>query len=115
MQLGMVGLGRMGANMVKRLATHGHQIVVFDVSQKAVEEVSRTEGVTGATSFEDFVSKLELPRAIWLMIPAGFVDDTIAKILPHLAPEDILIDGGNSYYIDDIRRAKELTPKGSTM
>jgi 6-phosphogluconate dehydrogenase len=103
MQLGMVGLGRMGANMAKRLAEHGHDIVVFDVSQKAVAEVA---------SFEDFVAKLAAPRAIWLMIPAGYVDDTIAKILPHLAPEDILIDGGNSYYIDDIRRAKELAPKG---
>ncbi len=112
MQLGMVGLGRMGANMVKRLAEHGHDLVVFDVSQKAVDEVAQGDRVTGATSFEDFVSNLSTPRAIWLMIPAGYVDDTIAKILPHLEAEDILIDGGNSYYIDDIRRAKELTPKG---
>jgi len=112
MQLGMVGLGRMGANMVKRLAEDGHEIVVFDVSQKAVEEVAKGEGVTGSTSFEDFVSKLQSPRAIWLMIPAGYVDDTIHKIVPHLASDDIIIDGGNSYYIDDIRRAKELAPKG---
>jgi 6-phosphogluconate dehydrogenase len=112
MQLGMVGLGRMGANMAKRLAEHGHDIVVFDVSQKAVAEVAQGEHIAGSASFEDFVAKLAAPRAIWLMIPAGYVDDTIAKILPHLAPEDILIDGGNSYYIDDIRRAKELAPKG---
>ena len=112
MQLGMVGLGRMGANMVKRLAAKGHDCVVFDVSQKAVEELSKGDHISGGTSVEDFVSKLQKPRAIWLMIPAGYVDDTIAKIVPHLEPEDILIDGGNSYYIDDIRRAKELTPKG---
>ena len=112
MQLGMVGLGRMGANMVKRLAANGHECVVFDVSQKAVEDLSKTEHITGGTSIEDFVAKLTKPRAIWLMIPAGYVDDTIAKIVPHLEPEDILIDGGNSYYIDDIARAKELAPKG---
>ena len=112
MQLGMVGLGRMGANMVKRLAANGHECVVFDVSQKAVEDLSKTEHITGGSSIEDFVAKLQKPRAIWLMIPAGYVDDTIAKIVPHLEPEDILIDGGNSYYIDDIARAKELAPKG---
>ena len=112
MQLGMVGLGRMGANMVKRLAANGHECVVFDVSQKAVEDLSKTEHITGGSSIEDFIAKLQKPRAIWLMIPAGYVDDTIAKIVPHLEPEDILIDGGNSYYIDDIARAKELAPKG---
>jgi len=111
MQLGMVGLGRMGANMVKRLAANGHELVVFDHSQKTVDELANGEHITGSTSLEDFVAKLQTPRAIWLMIPAGYVDDTIAKILPHLDPEDILIDGGNSYYIDDIRRAKELAPK----
>ena len=112
MQLGMVGLGRMGANMVKRLAAKGHDCVVWDVSQKVVDDLAQGEHITGSSSIEDFVSKLECPRAIWLMIPAGFVDQTIDKILPHLSPEDIVIDGGNSYYIDDIRRAKELTPKG---
>jgi len=112
MQFGMVGLGRMGANMVKRLVEHGHELVVFDVSKKVVDEMAQGENITGTASFEDCVAKLQTPRAIWLMIPAGFVDDTIAKMVPHLAPGDILIDGGNSYYIDDIRRAKELTAKG---
>ncbi len=112
MQLGMIGLGRMGGNMVKRLAAHGHDCVVFDHSQKTVEELAKEDHITGGSSIEDFVSKLSKPRAIWLMIPAGYVDDTIAKIVPHLEADDILIDGGNSYYIDDIRRAKELTPKG---
>jgi 6-phosphogluconate dehydrogenase len=112
MQLGMVGLGRMGANMVKRLTANGHECVVFDVTQKTVDELATGEHITGATSFEDFVAKLQTPRAIWLMIPAGYVDQTIAKILPHLEADDILIDGGNSYYIDDIRRAQELVPKG---
>jgi 6-phosphogluconate dehydrogenase len=102
----------MGGNMVKRLAAHGHDCVVFDHSQKTVEELAKEDHITGGSSIEDFVSKLSKPRAIWLMIPAGYVDDTIAKIVPHLEADDILIDGGNSYYIDDIRRAKELTPKG---
>ncbi len=113
MQLGMVGLGRMGANMVRRLAKNGHECVIFDMSPKVVEALaSEKEEITGSSSIEDFVGKLTKPRAIWLMIPAGYVDQTIAKIVPHLEPEDILIDGGNSYYIDDIRRAKELAPKG---
>jgi len=111
MQLAMVGLGRMGANMVKRLAQHGHECVVFDRSAKAVEDLAQSPGVTGATSIEDLIGKLAKPRAIWLMIPAGVVEDTIAEIAPHLEPGDILIDGGNSYYIDDIRRAKELAAK----
>jgi 6-phosphogluconate dehydrogenase len=110
MQLGMIGLGRMGANMVRRLLRGGHQCVVFDVSPKAVEELT-AEKATGSSSFSDFVSKLTAPRAIWLMVPAGVVDHTIADLLPHLQPGDIVIDGGNSWYGDDIRRAKELAKK----
>src|SRR5450631_3783024 len=111
MQLGMVGLGRMGANMVRRLINGGHECVVFDRSQQAVADLVKDKA-TGSSSVEDFVAKLAKPRAIWLMIPAAFVDDTIAEIVPHLDAGDILIDGGNSYYIDDIRRAKELSAKG---
>jgi 6-phosphogluconate dehydrogenase len=111
MQLGMVGLGRMGANMVRRLMKGGHTCVVFDMSPKSVEELAK-DGATGSSSIKDFVSNLEKPRAIWLMIPAAVVDSTIAEIVPFLEAGDILIDGGNSYYIDDIRRAKELLPKG---
>ena len=111
MQLGMVGLGRMGANMVRRLMKGGHTCTVFDMSPKSVEELAK-EGATGSSSIKDFVSKLQKPRAIWLMIPAAVVDSTIAEIVPFLEAGDILIDGGNSYYIDDIRRAKELAPKG---
>jgi len=111
MQLGMVGLGRMGANMVKRLAAHGHECVVFDRSPQTVEDLAKEKGVTGASSQEDLIGKLTKPRAIWLMIPAGAVEKTIEDILPHLESGDILIDGGNSYYIDDIRRAKMLAEK----
>jgi len=111
MQLGMVGLGRMGANMVRRLIRNGHQCTVFDMSQKAVADLV-AEKATGSTSMADFVGKLAKPRAIWLMVPAAVVDKSIASILPLLESGDILIDGGNSYYIDDIRRAKELAPKG---
>ena len=111
MQLGMVGLGRMGANMVRRLINGGHECVVFDRSQQAVADLVKDKA-TGSSSVEDFVAKLSKPRAIWLMIPAAVVDDTIASIVPHLESGDILIDGGNSYYIDDIRRAKDLSAKG---
>jgi 6-phosphogluconate dehydrogenase len=110
MQLGMIGLGRMGANMVRRLLKAGHQCVVFDRSPKAVEELVK-EKAAGASSLHDLVKKLDKPRAIWLMVPAGVVDKTIADLLPSLEAGDILIDGGNSYYVDDIRRAKELLPK----
>ncbi len=111
MQLGMIGLGRMGANMVRRLIKGGHQCVVFDLSPKAVEELVKEKAV-GASSFAEFVKNLQKPRAVWLMVPAAVVDKTIAELLPLLDRGDILIDGGNSYYIDDIRRAKELGPKG---
>ncbi len=110
MQLGMIGLGRMGANMVRRLIKKGHNCVVFDRSPKAVEELVK-EKATGAASLAELVEKLAEPRAIWLMVPAAVVDDTIADLLPHLEAGDILIDGGNSYYVDDIRRAKDLTPQ----
>jgi 6-phosphogluconate dehydrogenase len=111
MQLGMIGLGRMGANMVRRLLRGGHQCVVFDRSAKAVEELVKEKAI-GAASLTAFVESLTKPRAIWLMVPVGVVDQTIADLLPHLEHGDIVIDGGNSYYVDDIRRAKELTPKG---
>jgi 6-phosphogluconate dehydrogenase len=111
MQLGMIGLGRMGANMVRRLEKAGHQCVVYDRSSDAVQQSVR-DGATGSNSLDDFVAKLQKPRAIWLMVPAAVVDDTIALLLPKLSKDDILIDGGNSYYIDDIRRAKDLAGKG---
>jgi 6-phosphogluconate dehydrogenase len=110
MQLGMIGLGRMGANMVRRLIKGGHQCVVFDRSPNKVNELVQ-EKAAGASSYQEFAKKLEKPRAVWLMIPAAFVDKTIADLLPHLEAGDILIDGGNSYYVDDIRRAKELAAK----
>lgn len=112
MQLGMVGLGRMGANMVRRLVEHGHECVVYDHSAQVVADLAKVKGVTGASSPEDLVSKLTPPRPIWLMIPAGVVDQSIAQFVSHLKSGDILIDGGNSYYIDDIRRSKDLIPKG---
>ena len=111
MQLGMIGLGRMGANMVRRLLKGGHQCVVYDMSAKAVAELV-SEKAVGSASLAEFTKGLAKPRAVWLMVPAAVVDKTIADLLPHLESGDILIDGGNSYYVDDIRRAKELKPKG---
>ena len=111
MQLGMVGLGRMGMNMVQRLIKAGHQCVGFDSNQATIDNLIKLGG-SGATTPEDFVQKLTTPRVIWLMVPAAVVDDVIAQLLPHLQPDDILIDGGNSFYHDDMRRAAELKPKG---
>jgi 6-phosphogluconate dehydrogenase len=111
MQIGMIGLGRMGANMVRRLLRGGHDCVVFDMSSKAVEELVH-EKATGAASLADLVEKLPKPRAVWLMVPAAVVDQSIASLAPLLEAGDTIIDGGNSYYIDDIRRAKELSKKG---
>jgi 6-phosphogluconate dehydrogenase len=110
MQLGMIGLGRMGSNMVRRLLKAGHEAVVFDRSIKAVHQLVEEKAI-GSSSLADFVNKLSKPRAVWLMVPAGVVDATIADLVPLLEPGDILIDGGNSYYVDDIRRAKELAQK----
>ena len=110
MQLGMVGLGRMGGNMVRRLLKGGHSCAVFDVAPQAVQEFTK-HGAAGAASLGDLVAKLDKPRAIWLMVPVTFVDATIDKLLPSLEPGDILIDGGNTHYIDDIRRAKALAAR----
>ena len=107
MQIGMVGLGRMGANMARRLIRKGHSCVVFNRSPQAVNDLVKEKAI-GATSLADVVKKLERPRAIWLMVPAAVVDDTIADLSSHLESGDILIDGGNSYYVDDLRRAKQL-------
>ncbi|HZJ45845.1 MAG TPA: decarboxylating 6-phosphogluconate dehydrogenase [Pyrinomonadaceae bacterium] len=111
MQIGMIGLGRMGANMVKRLIKGGHQCVVYDRNTKAVEDLVGA-GAIGATSLPEFIKKLQPPRPIWLMIPAAFVDASINELIALIQKDDILIDGGNSYYIDDIRRANELREKG---
>ena len=110
MQLGMVGLGRMGANMVRRLIRGGHRCVVFDRSPKAVQDLVEDTAV-GAGDLGDLVKKLEKPRAIWLMVPAAVVDNTISELVSHLEAGDTIIDGGNSYYVNDIRRAKELASK----
>ncbi|MFZ3215690.1 MAG: decarboxylating 6-phosphogluconate dehydrogenase [Candidatus Acidiferrales bacterium] len=110
MQLGMIGLGRMGANMVRRLMKAGHECVVFDMTPASVQALAK-EGAAGGSSLDDFVAKLKAPRAIWLMVPAAVVDSTLAQLTPKLQKDDVVIDGGNSYYIDDIRRAKELAPK----
>lgn len=111
MELGMIGLGRMGANMVRRLMRAGHKCVVTDVHAEAVQAMTK-EGAVGATALADFVKKLSKPRAIWLMVPAAVVDETLATLVPLLEKDDIVIDGGNSYYHDDIRRANELKPHG---
>jgi 6-phosphogluconate dehydrogenase len=111
MQLAMIGLGRMGSNMVRRLIKGGHQCVVFDMSSQAVADLARDKAV-GASSLAELVGKLEKPRKIWLMVPAAVVEKAIADLVPHLETGDILIDGGNSYYVDDIRRARELASKG---
>ncbi len=111
MQLGMIGLGRMGANMVRRLVKAGHQCVAFDRNAESVKQVAQ-DGATAATSLDELVKKLKRPRVVWLMVPAAVVDATLQELVAKLDAEDIVIDGGNSYYIDDIRRAKELTTKG---
>ncbi len=111
MQLGMIGLGRMGANLVRRLMRDGHECVAYDVSADAVKALEG-EGAAGATKLEDFVAKLDKPRAIWIMVPAAVVDSTLADLVPLLDQGDIVIDGGNSYYHDDIRRAGELQKSG---
>ncbi len=109
MELGLVGLGRMGANMAQRLLRSGHTVVGYVRHAEKVQELQKEGAIThGATSLEDLVNKLSTPRAIWLMVPAASVDATLGNIVPHLAPGDIVIDGGNSYYHDDIRRAAEL-------
>jgi 6-phosphogluconate dehydrogenase len=111
MQLGMIGLGRMGANMARRLIGGGHNCAVFDLSSKAVDELVKDKAI-GASSLADLVKKLDKPRVLWLMVPAAVVDKMIADLLPHIEPGDIVVDGGNSHYVDDIRRAEELAPKG---
>ena len=111
MQLGMIGLGRMGANMVRRLMRAGHEGVVFDMNPESVKGLAG-EGAVGTASIEEFVGKLTKPRAVWIMVPAAVVDQTIEKLTQHMEKGDIIIDGGNSYYKDDIRRAKDLKPKG---
>jgi 6-phosphogluconate dehydrogenase len=111
MQLGMIGLGRMGANMVRRLLRAGHACVAYDVNADAVKKLA-AEGATGASSLDDFVKKLNKPRAAWLMVPAAIVDKTLQDLAPRLEKGDVIIDGGNSYYIDDIRRAAQLREKG---
>jgi 6-phosphogluconate dehydrogenase len=111
MQLGMIGLGRMGANMVRRLMRDGHECVVYDVNSEAVKQLEQ-EGATGTSSLDDFVDKLASPRAVWLMVPVAFVDETMRSLVPLLERDDILIDGGNTHYHEDIRRANELEPSG---
>jgi len=111
MELGMIGLGRMGTNMVRRLLRAGHQCAVYDLQPEAVQALAK-EGAVGATSLEDFANKLKLPRTVWMMVPAAVVDSTLKTLIPLLERDDVVIDGGNSYYHDDIHRAAELKPKG---
>ncbi len=111
MQIAMVGLGRMGANMVRRLMKGGHECLVYDRSADAVQALEK-EGAKGATSLKDLVGKLQKPRAVWLMVPAGVVDGTVAELQPLLEAHDIIIDGGNSYYVDDLRRSKSVAQSG---
>ena len=111
MKIGMIGLGRMGANMVRRLMKAGHQCVVYDRKQQAVDDVVK-EGAVGSSALSEFAGKLDEPRAIWLMVPAAVVDSSISDLMPLLKKDDIIIDGGNSFYGDDIRRAKELSAMG---
>ena len=111
MQLGMIGLGRMGANMVRRLMKAGHTCVVYDRSADSVKQLAG-EGAAGASSLSEFLEKLTPPRAVWLMVPAAAVDATVADLAPKMQKDDTIIDGGNSYYIDDIRRQEELRSKG---
>ena len=111
MQMGMIGLGRMGANMVRRLLKGGHECVVFDMNKSAVAELVK-EGAIGAASLDELTSKLKKPRTTWMMVPAGVVEDTLADLNKRFEKDDIIVDGGNSYYIDDLRRAKMLRTKG---
>ncbi len=111
MQMGMVGLGRMGANMVRRLLQGGHQCVVYDVNPASVKDLAK-DGAIGATSLDDFAAKLTKPRVAWMMVPAAVVEDTLAELSKRFQTGDIIVDGGNSYYVDDIRRAKQLQAKG---
>src|SRR5215469_3238391 len=111
MQLGMIGLGRMGANLVRRLMRDGHRCVAYDVNADAVKGLE-AEGADGATTLAEFVSKLDMPRNIWIMVPAGIVEHTLADLVPLLQPDDVVIDGGNSYYRDDITRSAALRPAG---
>jgi 6-phosphogluconate dehydrogenase len=111
MELGMIGLGRMGANLVRRLTADGHHCVVYDIDPDAVEELAR-EGATRARSLEDLVGRLESPRTVWVMVPAGHVQETVDRLGELMGPGDVIIDGGNSYYRDDIDRAHQLEPKG---
>src|SRR6266704_2642068 len=113
MQIGMVGLGRMGGNMVRRLMRGGHTCVVYTSNAQAAQDWAK-EGAIATTTHADFIAKLQPPRAVWLMIPAGVTDQVISEITPLMKSGDVLIDGGNSYYIDDIRRAKALAAKGIT-